>query len=55
MPLVSGVGDGAYGQTVDGRSNLNAYSSASRTLVVVISPGTLGPAEALARAALADN
>jgi hypothetical protein len=55
MPAISGVGDGAYGQTAGGRSVLNAYSNASRTLVAAQAPGPLPPVEALARVALADN
>jgi hypothetical protein len=55
MPAISGVGDGAYGQDVGGRAVLNAYSNGSRTLVAAQASGALGPAEALARVALADN
>jgi hypothetical protein len=55
MPAISGVGDGAYGQTTAGRSIVNAYSNASRTLVAAQAPGALAPVEALARIALSDN
>jgi hypothetical protein len=55
MPKISGVGDGAYGQTIGGRSIVNAYSNAIRTVVAAQAPGSLGPVEALARVALADN
>jgi hypothetical protein len=55
MPSISGVGDGAYGMTTAGRSIVNAYSNASRTLVAAQAPGALPPVEALARVALADN
>jgi len=55
MPKISGVGDGAYGQTAGGRSVVNAYSNASMTSVAAQAPGALGPVEALARVALADN
>lgn len=55
MPALSGVGDGAYGQTAGGRSVVNAYSNGSRTLVAAQGPGALAPVEALARVALADN
>jgi len=55
MPAISGVGDGAYGDTTGGRSIVNAYSDGSRTLVAAQAPGALGPVEALARVALADN
>jgi hypothetical protein len=55
MPSVSGVGDGAYGQTAGGRSVVNAYSNASRTLVAAQAPGALAPVVALAKVALADN
>jgi hypothetical protein len=55
MPAISGVGDGAYGMTTAGRSIVNAYSNASRTLVAAQAPGALPPVEALARVALADN
>ncbi|MGB7053041.1 MAG: hypothetical protein WBG41_15865 [Acidimicrobiales bacterium] len=55
MPAISGVGDGAYGQTIAGRSIVNAYSSASRTLVAAQSAGPLPPVEALARVALSVN
>jgi len=55
MPAIPGVGDGAFGQTNAGRSIVNAYSNASRTLVAAQAPGALAPVEALARVALADN
>jgi hypothetical protein len=55
MPKISGVGDGAFGMTTAGRSIVNAYSNASRTLVAAQGPGALAPVEALARVALADN
>ena len=55
MPAITGVGDGAYGQTTAGRSIVNAYSNASRTLVAAQAPGALAPVEALARVALAAN
>jgi hypothetical protein len=55
MPAISGVGDGAYGQTTGGRSVVNAYSNARRTLVAAQSWATLTQTEALARAALSDN
>jgi hypothetical protein len=55
MPAISGVGDGAYGMTTAGRSIVNAYSNASRTLVAAQAQGPLPPVEALARVALADN
>ena len=41
MPAISGVGDGAYGQTAGGRSVVNAYSNASRTLVAAQSSAGL--------------
>jgi hypothetical protein len=55
MPQLSGVGDGAFGQTTGGRSVVNAYSNGSRTLVAAQAPGPLAPVEALARVALSDN
>ncbi len=55
MPSISGVGDGAFGMTTAGRSIVNAYSNASRTVVAAQAPGALDPVEALARVALADN
>jgi hypothetical protein len=55
MPPISGVGDGAFGSTTAGRSIVNAYSNASRTVVAAQAPGALAPVEALARVALADN
>ena len=55
MPRISGVGDGAFGSTIAGRSIVNAYSNSSRTLVAAQAPGALPPVEALARVALADN
>ena len=55
MPGISGLGDGAYGMTTGGRSVVNAYSNASRTLVAAQGPGALAPVEALARVALSDN
>ena len=55
MPAISGVGDGAYGQTIGGRSIVNAYSNGSRTVVAAQASGALDQVEALARIALADN
>jgi hypothetical protein len=55
MPSISGVGDGAYGATIAGRSVVNAYANASRTVVAAQGPGPLAPVEALARVALGDN
>jgi len=55
MPSVPGVGDGAFGSTIGGRSIVNAYSDASRTVVAAQASGALAPVEALARVALADN
>jgi len=55
MPAISGIGNGAYGQTVGGRSIVNAYSNSSRTLVAAQSSGTLAQTEALAQVALSDN
>lgn len=55
MPAISGVGDGAYGADIGGRSIVNAYSNGSRTLVFAQAAGPLGPVEALARVALSDN
>ncbi len=55
MPAISGVGDGAFGQTTGGRSIVNAYSNGSRTVVAAQGPGSLTSVEALARVALADN
>jgi len=55
MPAIAGVGDGAFGQTIGGRSIVNAYSNASRTLVAAQASGALAPVEALARVALSDN
>ncbi len=55
MPGISGVGNGAFGATIAGRSIVNAYSNGSRTLVAAQAPGALAPVEALARVALADN
>jgi hypothetical protein len=55
MPKISGVADGAFGQTVGGRSIVNAYSNATRSVVAAQAPGPLAPVEALARVALADN
>lgn len=55
MPALTGVGDGAYGQTTGGRSVLNAYANATRTLVAAQGPGSLATVEALARVALSDN
>jgi hypothetical protein len=55
MPNISGVGDGAFGATIAGRSIVNAYSNGSRTIVAAQAPGAIGPVEALARVALADN
>jgi hypothetical protein len=55
MPAISGVGDGAFGTTTGGRSIVNAYANASRTLVAAQASGSLASVEALARAALAAN
>ncbi len=55
MPAISGVGNGAFGQTTAGRSIVNAYSNASHTVVAAQGPGSLASVEALARVALADN
>jgi len=55
MPKLSGVGDEAFGSTTAGRSIVNAYSNASRTVVAAQAPGALAPVEALARVALSDN
>jgi len=55
MPRIAGLGDGAFGQTIAGRSIVNAYSNASRTVVAAQAPGALAPVEALARVALAVN
>ncbi len=55
MPGISGVGNGAFGATIAGRSIVNAYSNGSRTIVAAQAPGALAPVEALARVALADN
>lgn len=55
MPAIAGIGDGAFGSSAGGRSVVNAYSNASRTVVAAQAPGALGPTEALARVALADN
>ena len=56
MPPISGVGDGAFGQTAGGVSIVNAYSDGSRTVVAAQAQGaSLAPVEALARVALADN
>jgi len=55
MPSLSGLGDGAYGATIGGRSVVNAYSNASRTVVAAQGPGALAPVEALARVALSVN
>jgi hypothetical protein len=55
MPAISGLGNGAFGMTAGGRSVVNAYSNASRTLVAAQAPGALPPVEALARVALSDN
>ena len=55
MPKISGVGDGAFGSTIAGRSIVNAYSNASRTVVAAQGPGAIAPVEALARVALSDN
>lgn len=55
MQPVSGVGDGAFVLTAAGRSIVNAYSNASRTVVAAQAPGAVAPVEALARVALADN
>jgi hypothetical protein len=55
MPSISGVGDGAFGTTTGGRSIVNAYANASRTLVAAQASTSLVSAEALAKVALADN
>jgi hypothetical protein len=55
MPSISGLADGAYGTTTGGRSVVNAYSNATRTVVAAQGPGALGPVEALAKVALSDN
>ena len=55
MPAISGVGDGAYGQTAGGRSVVNADSNGSRTVVAGQSSATLAQTEALAQVALSDN
>jgi hypothetical protein len=55
MPQITGVGNGAFGSPIAGRSIVNAYANASRTLVAAQAPGALAPVEALARVALADN
>jgi hypothetical protein len=55
MPSISGVGNGAFGSEIAGRSIVNAYSNGSRTIVAAQAPGALAPVEALARVALADN
>ena len=55
MSSISGVGDGAFGSTIGGRSIINAYANAIRTFVAGQAPGPLPPVEALARVALADN
>ncbi len=55
MPSISGVGDGAYGMTTGGRSVVNAYSNAARTVVAAQGPGSLASVEALARVALGDS
>ena len=55
MPSLNGLGDGAYGATIGGRSVVNAYSNAIRTLVAAQGPGALAPVEALARVALNVN
>jgi hypothetical protein len=55
MSSISGVGDGAFGSTIGGRSIINAYANAIRTFVAGQAPGPLPPVEALASVALADN
>jgi len=55
MPAISGVGNGAFGATIGGRSIVNAYSNGTRTVVAAQGPGSLASVEALARTALADN
>lgn len=55
MPAISGLGNGAFGMTTAGRSIVNAYSNATRTLVAAQASGPLAPVEALARVALAVN
>jgi hypothetical protein len=55
MQKISGLDDGAFALTAGGRSVVNAYSNATRTVVAAQAPGALAPTEALARVALADN
>jgi hypothetical protein len=55
MQKLSGVGDGGFGLTANGRSSVNAYSNTSRTFVEAQAPGALAPVQALAKAALIDN
>jgi len=55
MPSIAGVGDGAFGETTGGRSIVNAYANASRTLVAAQASTSLPSVEALAKVALADN
>lgn len=56
MARISGVGDGAFGQIAGGRAVVNAFADSSRTAVAAQAPAiSLGPTEALARVALADN
>ncbi len=55
MPSISGLGDGAYGMTTGGRSVVNAYANATRTLVAAQGPGSLASVEALARVALSES
>jgi hypothetical protein len=55
MPAISGLGAGAFGETIAGRSIVNAYSNGSRTLVAAQATGSLAAVEALARVALADS
>lgn len=55
MHKISGVGDGGFAVVAGGRSIVNAYADASRTVVAAQAPGLLAQTEALARVALADN
>ena len=55
MPAISGVGDGAFGATIGGRSIVNAYANATRTFVAAQAQGSLASVEALARVALANG
>jgi hypothetical protein len=55
MHSISGVGDGAFGLSAGGRTVVNAWQNASRTVVAAQSAGSLAQTEALARVGLADN